>query len=88
MESCDNRVGSDRSKTRTAVLVTNDIDYSPVAFGDAAYVRYAERYLQDEKQARKELLLFDYFKMTLATDEKSDSHKRPMVMSTTGEIAP
>lgn len=89
-DNSENRVGSDRSKTRTAVLV-NSHDHSPVAFGDQAYDVYDDRIAQNPEKARKELLFFDYFKMSLSDDGKSGSsiiNGNMTVTATTGELAP
>lgn len=84
----ENRVGSDKSKTRTAVLV-NAADYSPVAFGDEAYDIYEQKLLADPEKTRKELLFFDYFKMSLSVDEKTGAvNRHPTVTAVTGETAP
>lgn len=81
--NAENRVGSDKSKTRTAVLVKAS-DFSPVCFGDQAYDIYEQKMLTEPEKTRQELLFFDYFKMSLS----SDKDRRPMATAVTGEVVP
>ena len=87
----EGRLGSDRSKTRTAVLVSLRLIIlrwlSEIWLSDEYS---SEKMLANPEKTRREVLLFDYFKMmTLASDEKTgQSDKRPTVKSTTGVVAP